>query len=174
MSVKLEQFASMAYLNVLESALNTLTFKKLEIVAGINLGQAKLGMLIHRIFYAFDPGNYALFNATGDYLNWGLSVTDTVSAPSIAYSEIIDYNTLSRVDVGVAASGRHELAQFEKDFNMLPGGGLLLPADRLYAWIKGTGLTAATYVAMRILYTVVELSADQYWQLVEQRHMLSI
>jgi len=170
---KEDMFSSTAFLSVLESAANTLTFAKLEIANALQLGGQKLAFILHAIEYLHDIGNYALFNATADTLTFGLSVSNAFATPGLAYSEIVDFNMLTRVDVGAAASGGWRDAPNIKDFSQYPGGGLILPADRLYIFLAGTSLTGAARVYARIHYTTQELSADQYWQLVEQRHLLT-
>jgi len=55
----------------------------------------------------------------------------------------------------------------------MPGGGLIVPPNPLYLGIKGTGLAAAQAVSCRFWYTTIELTPDEYWELVEARRIIS-
>jgi hypothetical protein len=165
-----DQFANYAIIEVLESAANTLTFKKLE--TGISLNE-KVAWIIHRIEYIIDGLDGTLFNAALDVLTFGLSLSNAFSAPTVAENTIIDYNRSIRVDIGTAASGYFQLQPFVKDFASLPMGGTIVPPTPLYLFVKGTGLTAAAKITARLHYTLRTLKVEDYWELVEARRVLS-
>lgn len=165
-----EQFANFAIVTVTESALNTLTFKKLE--TGISLTE-KVAWVIARVEYWPDPLNAAQFNGTGDLFAYGLSVSNAFAGPTPVETAILDFNAIYREDLGAAASGFFLQRPFTKDFTSLPSGGIIVPPSPLYLYAKGTGLVAAGNVTARIYYTLLTLAVDQYWELVEARRILT-
>lgn len=163
-----DQYANQAYLKVVESAANTLTYEKL--LTGISIFE-KVGWVISRIDYLFTllASNFA---AEADRVEFGLSTSDALSTISMANSPCIDFNRVTRNDFGTAASGFLNKTPYAKDFSGLPGGGLLVPPNPLYIWVAGNALGAAVTVEARMFYTVKQLKTEDYWELVEIRHMI--
>lgn len=164
-----DEFSNFAIIAVTESAINTLTYKKLE--TGISLNE-KVAWIISRLEYFFSPFSATTFNAANDDLSYGLSVSNQLAAVNLQETSIIDFNYISRDDLGAAASGFYHMQPFVKDFASLPGGGIIVPPVPIYAFAKGSGLTAAATVYVKLFYTLLNLSVDQYWQLVEARRVL--
>lgn len=167
---KKDQFANFAIITVTESAANTLTFKKLE--TGISI-QDKVAWIVNRVEFLVEEFNATVFNATGDFALFGLSVSNSFSNVAVSEVSILDYNRVSRIDLGAAASGFFKYEPFVKDFSSMPSGGLLVPPTPLYLFAQGESLTAALRVTCRLYYTTLSLSVDQYWELVEARRALS-
>jgi hypothetical protein len=165
-----DKFANMAIITVSESALNTLTFKKLE--TGISLME-KVAWVLSRIEYLISDLSAAMFNGAGDSLSFGLSLSNAWSYPYLYETTILDWNKFVRQDLGAAASGLFIEQPFVKDFSSLPGGGILVPPNPLYGYAVGAGLTGPETVTMRMHYTLLPLATDQYWELVEARRVVS-
>lgn len=165
-----DKFANYAIISVVESAANTLTFKKLE--TGISLNE-KVAWILNRVEYVVALVQAAEFNADGDSLYYGLSVSNSFSSPGITENTIIDYNAVTRVDLGAAAVGMFIDRVKVKDFSSLPGGGILVPPTPLYLYAKGDSLVSANQVTARLHYTLKTLKVDEYWELVEARRVLS-
>lgn len=165
-----DKFANTAYIKVTETAANTLTFKRLD--TGIAIFE-KVAWLIGRVEYFFDVFNATNFNGTGDQVSIALTVSNTIADLGLGKNEVIDAYILYRQDLGTAASGFMLELPYVKDFTNLPGGGMLIPPNPLFLGIKGTGLAAATSCEIRLYYTILQLSPDQYWELVESRRMIS-
>ena len=167
---KKDSFANFAIITVTESAANTLTFKKLE--TGISITE-KVAWIINRIEFMVEELNSTIFNGTGDFVLFGLSVANSFSNVAVSEVSIIDYNRVSRIDIGAAASGFFKYEPYVKDYSAMPSGGILVPPTPLYLYAQGESLTAATRVTARLYYTTLNLSVDQYWELVEARRGLS-
>jgi hypothetical protein len=163
-----DQFANIAAINVTESAANTLTFKKLE--TAISLFE-KIAWIIHRIEYFWTP-NIAVFNADQDKLHFGLSATNSFAAPALDNPAVLDFEKITRVDVSATSAG-FDKQPIVKDLATLPGGGLIVPPNPLYGWALGEGLVSAATINMRLYYSNLRLTADQYWELVEARRIIS-
>lgn len=164
-----DQFANFFVISVTESAANTLTFKKLE--TGISLFE-KVAWILHRVEYLV-PDDATYFNGTGDNLSFGLSTTDQLTTAAITNAAIVDWNQIKRTDWGTAASMWLDRQPYVRDFMDLPGGGLILPPNPVYAWLKGSGLASAADLTVRGYYTNLQLTPDQYWELVESRRVIS-
>ncbi len=161
-------YVNQAYLSVTESALNTLTFGKLE--TGISIFE-KAAWLICRIDYEFIISANQ-FGAEADNLVYGICVSDQLTNTGLSNSAIVDRNRVTRLDLGAAASGTIMRSPYTKEFSSLPGGGLLIPPNPLYMFAEGTALTGPTAVTARMFYTVIKLAGDEFWELVEQRRMI--
>jgi hypothetical protein len=165
-----DQFANYAILSLLESAANTLTFKKLE--TGISLNE-KVAWVVNRIEYFINNLQAAMFNTDGDTYSYGLSVSGAFATAALTETTVIDFNQVCRLDFGTVASALMVQKPITKDFSQMPGGGILVPPTPLYLFGVGYGLAAAQALTARIHYTLLSLSVDQYWELVEARRVLS-
>lgn len=169
MAEKKDQFANLAVITVTESAANTLTFKKLE--TGISLNE-KVAWIVNRVEYLVNSILAAQFNGDGDTLKFGLSVTNAFSAANFDEASILNLNQIQRNDYGAAATGGISKMPMLQDFSTLPAGGIIVPPTPLYLFAVGTGLVSASTVIARVWYTLLPLSVDQYWELVEARRVL--
>lgn len=166
---KTDAFANVAAIYALESAANTQTAFKFAFPFSI---MDKMGLIINRIEYWME-GQGSL-NSTQDRvivaLAAGAALVDinTQSDPLI-----VDSYKIMRLDLGAAASGIIVESPFIKDFSAMPGGGILVAPNPLYAIIQGIGCAAATAAWVKLFYTYVELGTDEYWQLVESRRIIS-
>lgn len=165
-----DQFSNFALITVTESAANTLTFKKLE--TGISLNE-KIAWIISRVEYYFTLWTSATFDTIADDLAFGLSVSNTFASAVLLEPTIIDFNYIHRDDIGAAATGWYHIQPLLKDFSSLPGNGIIVPPVPLYLFAKGNGLATPVTCLAKVFYTLLELSVDQYWQLVEARRVLT-
>lgn len=169
-SKRKDTYANIAYLSQVESAANTLTFKTLSIATS-SLLDKKFGLLINRCDLEFSAPN--IFDTSMDFFQTALTVSDSIADLGLSRPEVILRQVWRRVDFGAAASGAVVEYPIVRDFSTMPGGGILVPADRLYIGVLGSGCSAAGTGIIRIYYTVVELNSEDYWQLVESRRILS-
>lgn len=165
-----DTYANMAYLGVVESAQGTLTFERLEIAAS-SLLDKKFGLLINRADFAVSSFTY--LNSSNDSIEAALTVSDGIVDLSLERPEVLFEHAWFRLDIGAAATGIIGESPSVIDFSTMPGGGILVPANRLYIAVQSSGASAACRAWCRLYYTVVELSSEDYWQLVESRHILS-
>lgn len=163
-----DKFANIAYLTVTESAANTLTFATLNLAN--NLMDSKYAMIIHRAECFIYPTQ---MNGTGDIVSMALTVTDRLTGLGLIQPEVLFMRELLRTDMGAAASAIITTSPLIADFSELPGGGILVPADRLYIGAQGSGCAAANTVGMRLYYTVMPLDTADYWELIEARRIMT-
>lgn len=166
---KREMFAQLGYLSVTETAANTLTFAGLSVFSNV-LGQK--GMVIHRASYTLDTTAFGNMVGDGDGVTFGLSGDDSMTSITFNDAEIYDYNMLDLQYIGTAANSQQHYVPFVKDYTGLPGGGLLVPADRLYVYVKGHSAAGAIEIKCRFHYTIMDLSAQEYLELAQAMRVL--
>lgn len=162
-------YSQIAYVATTESAANTLTFNGLTVATNV-LQQS--GMIIHRVEYALSTAGIANITAAGDSIEFGLSGSDSLSSISLADPEVYDDNRLLYHALGAPASGSIQRFPLVKDLSTLPGGGRLVPADRVYLYVVGVSLAAAVSVNARIHFTIVDLDASGYLELAQSLRVL--
>lgn len=168
-SKKMDVYANLAAVKALESAANTLSYALFDFPFSI---MDKMGLLINRVEYFF--GSISQLNTTGDECIVGLIAAKSISDPTVQNDPVmLDSMKIERDDFGTAASGTINWQPLIKDFSALPGGGILVAPSPLSAFIKATGAAAACQCWIRMYYTYMSLSTEEYWQLVESRRIIS-
>lgn len=167
--MKSDTFANVAAIGVEESAPNTLTMFKFAFPFSI---MDKMALVINRMEYWLSTP--AVMNGDGDSLFMGVIASSVITDPAVQSDPVlVDSVKWQRNDFGAAASGFLWHAPLVKDFSSMPGNGILVAPNPLYAFIKGGGLSAAASGWVKLFYTYMELSTDEYWQLVESRRIIS-
>lgn len=166
---KIDSYANVAALKVTESAANTQTSTKFAFPFSI---MDKMGILMHRIEYEVTNG--ANLAASVDRVTMALTTAASVTdITDVTDPQIIDSVRFTRYDFGAAASGILLRQPFVKDFSSLPGGGVLMAPNPLYMMVEGFSVAAAFIVQVRLYYTYMNMTTEEYWQLVESRRIIS-
>jgi len=168
-----DAYVNMAYLSLTLSAANTLTFKKLDVITGALLGAKQFGLLIERAEFHATIGTMQDFTADGDHLSMVITVADGLSGIGADKPEVVCQWSLNRHDFGAAAAAQFIEKPATRDYSNLTGGGILVPADRVFLAATSIGLANPASVACRLYYTVVELQATDYLELIQMRRMIS-
>ena len=168
-SRKSEKFSQIGYLKVEESAANTLTFAGLSVFSNVLSNQ---GMIIHQVEYSIGSAALQELDAEGDSINFGISGSDSLTTLDLDDPEVYDFNVLRRIDFGTAGSAETIMMPYMKDFSQLPGGGILVPADRLYTYVQGISLVSAITAHCRFRYTLITLSPVDYLELAQTLRVL--
>lgn len=165
----LDQYANVAALLVTESAANTQTSAKFNFPFSI---MDKMGLIVARVEYWFNV--LSQFNSSGDGVYIGLSAASSIVSITAQNDPLlIDSCWISRHDFGAAASGIAWTTPLVKDFTDLPGGGLLVAPNPFYGIIQSSGAAGANAAWIKVFYTYIEMSTDDYWQMVESRRIIS-
>ena len=164
-----DKYVNMAYSSVTESAANTLTFS--EIQTGVSMFD-KIAWIVHQILWFPGQAMVQELDAESDEVNMALTVSNKVVL-GLDDPAIIDLLDLLPHLQGAGVSGHVHERPIVRDFTSLPGGGLIIPPRPVYLAIKGEGLAAAGIAMARIYYTHLELTPEDYWELVEARRMIS-
>jgi len=164
-----DKFANIAAISVTESAAGTTTYAKFNFPFSI---MDKVGLIINRIEYW--PGALQQLNTGNDSVTIGLiAASSVVDLSSQADPAILDTMRLVRLDIGAAASGLIVQQAIVKDFASLPGGGILCAPSPLNAAIQSSGAGGVMNAWLKIFYTYMEMTTDEYWELVESRRIIS-
>lgn len=161
-------FADVAYLTVTETAANTLTFGALSLARALGSRQA---FIVHKIEYLVPAASLALLVAAADALQYGLSLSNSITDVGYDKVEVFDRVYLS-YDGSLPSGGLMPAQPIVHDFNMMPGGGLIVPVKTMYVYAKGASVASASSVSCRMWYTVKELKDTEYLQLVEAYEIL--
>lgn len=158
-----DKYSNIIYDDVTESALNTLTFEAVDI--GISLFD-KVGLLISRIeWYQW----WALLVGGDDQANFGLSTSNGWTTPVASEPSIVTYHKEALYDYGTAGNNIRWDDPLVDDFSTLPGGGILITPKPLYMFMMGANLASAGTVKMRMFFTIINLKAEEYFELLESR-----
>lgn len=161
--VQSDKYANMMVIEVTESAANTLTFEQLPQITTL---MEKKAFLINRIIYDPSAATLGELLANNEAVQFGLSLSSKWTTLTIDEPTIIDYNRLFTI-TQTAVGFEHVITPIVKDYSTLPGNGILIPTRPIYAFTKGSGLANPTSFVVRIMFTIVELTPQDYWDLVE-------
>lgn len=162
-----DKWANVAAITVVESAANTLTFQQLQ-TGGVLF--ERRAMIIHRVSYYHSWGVVA---ASDDAVHMGLTSNNTLGSIVASDPNVIDWVTVRRVDHGTAGSGQHYHTPIDHNFTDLPSGGIIVPAFPLYGFVQGESLAGAQTMRLRIYFTIEELSASEFVELVEAMRVIT-
>lgn len=164
-----DTFANIAAMQISESSAGTIKYSKFDFPISM---MDKVALIISRIEYW--TMTRTAFDTSGDYMVAGLSTSQSLSSSlDVLDPQIVTFFKLTRLDIGTAASGMVFEEPGIQDYSNLPGGGLLVPPNPLYAYVVGNGCSGTVTARIRLYYTMKELSIDEYWQLVESRRIIT-
>ena len=166
---KKDEFSQIGYINVLQASANALEFNGITIMSSFLANSA---MILHSVEYQIPASGIALMTTAADSITVGLCGADNLTTITLADPEVYDLRSLSRNDFGTAASGALWAGPERSDFNLLPGGGVLVPADRIFGYVASSGLASAISVNYRFRFTVIELTALQFLELAQTLRVL--
>lgn len=164
-----DKYAQIGYLTVTETAAATLTFAGLSVFSNV---LSNKGMVIHRAEYSLPRQDWSKLNASNEQVIFGLSGSEKITTTIMSNPEIYDYNDTIQVHMGTAGTGVYIDQPKVKDYTSLPGGGLLVPADRLFAYIAGVSTTDPLTVTCRFWFTIIELGPQDYLELAQAMRVL--
>lgn len=163
MKASTDKFANKFYGAVTESAANTLTFTEIQTNVDIF---AKRAWILHRLEWYAPPATLDMLLAAADALTFALTSSNKLTTLGLDAAGVIDYGEISPfVATYVAASLQYK--PFIRDFGNLPGGGLIIAPRPLYVAAKGVSVAAASTWQCRGYFTQLEMSADEYLELVD-------
>lgn len=164
-----DKFANIAALLVNETVAGTTAYGKFAFPFSI---LDKVGLLINRIEYSFSSLNQ-LDTSTDSVWAALIAANSIADITDITNPLIVDNTRLQRIDLGVAASGFFIQLPYIKDFSSMPGGGILVAPAPLSIAVKSDGAGGVMGVAVKVFYTYMELSTEEYWELVESRRIIT-
>lgn len=165
-----DMYTQLAYMSVTESAVNTLTFQGLSVFSNVMQSNA---MIIHRIDYYLTAYTLRQLTASADALLFGVGGDDTLATIDPGNAQVYDYQQIQQLIHGTPANAQLVNQTYRVDFSTLPGGGRIVPADRLYGFVQGTSLADVATVNIRVHFTITPLSAQEYLELAQSLRVLT-
>ncbi len=163
-------FSNRALEDITMSAINTLTFKKVNFAVGVFQGVA---LILHQVKYHF-LSSVMLEFVGSDEMQVGLTVSDRVDDLVMDSIEVIDSHELVAVEHGVPANATLYKTPIVSDFTGLPGGGMLLPANPIFLAMMTLGFAAVGRAQVELIFTFKELSDKDYIELMQSRIQANI
>ncbi len=163
-----DKYANQAFVSVVPTT-NVLSFAELATFVSVF---EKKAFLINRIEYVFDSGLILEMDEETDLVQFGLSTSDTFAVATVGTPQVIDYNFFITLLQGAGVSSHIVKQPWVKDLSTLPGGGLLVPCRPIFLWMVTGGMSAPGELLARIYFTVVDLKAEEYWELVEATRLV--
>jgi len=163
-------FSQEFYIQVVESAANTLTYQQLTTGAALFERRA---MVIHRLEFNLLASTVGLILDESDYIIFGLSTSGQMTSVDLSDPNVIVYTRRGRSKFGTAASGWDYMMPHIIDWTGLPGGGKIVPAFPVYGFVQGTSLASACTVRIRGAFTAKVLKPEEYIELVEASRIIT-
>ncbi|MBA7705371.1 hypothetical protein ES703_114199 [subsurface metagenome] len=163
-----DKYANQGYVG-LTPTLNTLSFAELATFVSVF---EKKAFLLNRIEYFHGLTGLLEMDAETDYVSFGLSTSDSFAIAQLGESQICDYNQLAALLTGAGVSSQLFVNPVVKDLANMPGGGILVPCRPIFLWMHSQGWAVTGSISARIYFTVVDLKADEYWELVEATRLV--
>jgi len=164
MAGQTDAYVNKFYGAAVESAANTLTYS--EISTNVEVF-SKIAWVIHRLEWFLEGVQFNKLLASDDVISMALVATNSLTSLSLTYAAVIDLLNLQIGGWGTPATAYPYTTPFIRDFSELPGGGIIVAPRPLYVAVKGTSLASALTVSVRGYFTVKELKADEYLELID-------
>lgn len=161
-----DKYANMISLTCTPSAANTLTFGDIDL--GLSLFQ-KVGIIVHRIHVEWSNDLLSDLTDDEDYMQIGISQSNQIASLSLVERAMIWKAKVYVRVFGAATTVVQMQTETIADLSGLPGGGELMAPRPLYWGITSGGLAGAWPQIMRVWFTIIELKAEEYFELLEAR-----
>lgn len=163
MANQTDRYANKLYGTVTETAANTISFG--EIQTNVSIFD-KVAWVLHRIEWYVYAEKTVLASAD-DVINMALVASNSLANLLLSSPAVIDLLRIERLQFGTPANATLERQPYIRDFSGMPGGGIIVAPRPLYAAVLGESLPNPAQVALRGYFTVLQLKADEYLELVD-------
>jgi len=163
---KQDKYTNMIQASVTQSAANTLTFAEIDL--GLTIFQ-KVGIIINRLEVFPGAGVWAAMPGSGDTFIYAITQSNLIASLSPAENAVVFRYQDYVQSYGTPATVMHYTDPITSDFTNLPGGGLLTTPRPLYAAVDSDSVAATPEIIFRMYFTIIELKADEYFELLESR-----
>lgn len=161
-----DKYSNLIQVAVTQSAANTLTFTSVDL--GLTIFQ-KVGIVISRMEIYPQAGVFGEFVADGDTFIYGLTQSNQITTLSPDENSVVYRYTQFLKVYGAATAIWEYNDPITADFSTLPGGGLIIAPRPLYAAVDSNSVAGTPEIIFRIYFTIIELKADEYFELLESR-----
>ncbi len=161
MATQKDQFANRSFVDLTQSAANTLTFQQIRFAVGVFQG---IGLLLHRIEWFPIGTTIQSLAAITDSMQFALTLRDDLANLDPSNQAILANTFVT--PIGAAPLGPF-VTPMVTDFTNLPGTGLLIPANPLFLAMDSAGFGAAGRVRIAVYYTFMQLSDREAMELLQ-------
>lgn len=146
------------------SAANALSFEQIRFGVGIFQGVA---LLVHQIDYFLSHDSYTQLTTSADYCSIGLTARDDLTSITPTVLNVIDVVDYDTVLFGAAAEVHEIEKPRTRNFQSMPGGGILIPANPLFLAMSSSGFATAGVARIVMFYTFKTLADKDYLELLQ-------
>lgn len=165
-ATKKDNYSNLVQVAITQSAADTLTFEEIDL--GLTIFQ-KIGIVINRIeMYPQGPG-WALLQNNGDTFIFGLTQSNQITTLSPSENAVVYRHQEYLMHYGTAGNAVPYSEPIVADFSEMPGGGLIIAPRPLFIALDSDGLGATFEGIIRMYFIIIELKADEYFELLESR-----
>jgi hypothetical protein len=164
------EFAQLAFLTVTQPSADVLAFSSaVNVMSSLAPGNA---MIIHKVEYYVPPTTLVRANADSDRLVLAITGSNTITDLDIDQPAIYSVTTLMRREI--TAVGSILMSNYlEKDYCIMPGQGILCPADRMFLALFSAGLGAASTISARVYFSLITLGSNELLQLMQSLRVMT-
>lgn len=157
-------YPNRALAGITMSGTDALTFEQIRFGVGIFQGVA---LLVHQIDYFLSLASHTQLTTSADYCSLALTARDDLTSLTPTVLNVIDVIDYNVVLFGTAAEARMIHKPRTREFNHMPGGGILIPANPLFLAMSSTGFASAGVARVVIYYTFKTLTDKDYLELLQ-------
>lgn len=158
-----DKFANKLYGSCTESAAGTLTFNEIQTNVDVF---SKRAWVLHRLEWYIPVATRLLFVDGSDYIDCALVSSSSISSLELDNPAVIDLWEIQMYYGSNVGKGYIDMPMI-RNFESLPGGGLIITPRPLFTAVKATSMATPVTVECRGYFTSLELSADEYLELVD-------
>lgn len=162
-----DKFTNVAFGEVTESAANTLTFSQIQ--TGVQLWN-KQAWIIHQVHW--HPQDLTILEDENDSISCAIVSSNRMSVLGLSDPGVIALTEFKRVDSGVPADFQMYTLPQVQDFTEMPSGGLIVPANPIFVAAEGVSNALPFTVSARIYFSMLDLKAEEFLELVESTRMI--
>ena len=159
-----DAYPNRALAGITMSAANTLSFEQIRFGVGIFQG---IALLVHQIDYFLSHDSYTQLTTSADYCHLALTARDDLTSITPTVLNVIDVIEYDSVLHGTAAEVERIHKPRTRNFNSMPGGGLIIPANPLFFAMSSAGFATAGVARVVIYYTFKTLADKDYLELLQ-------
>jgi len=159
----MDNYANKMYGTVTEAVAGTLKFA--EINTNVSVFD-KAAFVLHRLEWFITLADLEKIAGTGDGIYAALTSSQNISSLGLDNPAVIDLFQLTG-DWATTVGFQIFEQPFIRDFSNLPGGGLIIAPRPLFVAVQGVSLASAISAKLRAYFTIKQLSAEEYLELVD-------
>jgi hypothetical protein len=157
-------YVNRAFSTVTMSAANTLTFQQIQFGVGLFQGVA---LVLTRVEWYLDNTSINELVANTDVAIMAITNRDDLATVDPSNQSVLAYKFYRPMMVGAVVGIDMLEMPLISDFHNLPGGGLIMPANPIYAAMYSAGFTGAGIVRVLLYFTFKSLTDAEYIELLQ-------